>query len=80
MESRKASLREKRKMKNKTNKVPQRSRVPVPCSNEVSDSNDDPQPEYGQVAIVVKPQRKAQEACKPPNNERHVGWNDTPRP
>ena len=48
----------KAKMKNKTNKVPQRSRVPVPCSNEVSDSNDDPQPEYGQVAIVVKPQKK----------------------
>ena len=45
-------------MKNKANKVAQRSLAPVPNRNEVSDSDDEPQPEYGQVAIVLKPQKK----------------------
>ena len=45
-------------MKNKTNKVAQRSHVHVPHRNEASVSYDEPQPEYGNVAIVAKPQKK----------------------
>ena len=45
-------------MKNKTNKVAQRSHVHVPHGNEASGSDDEPQPEYGNVAIVAKPQKK----------------------
>ena len=46
------------KMKNKANKIAQRSLAPVPNRSEVSDSDDEPQPEYGYVAIVAKPKKK----------------------
>ena len=47
------------KMNNKANAIAQRLRVHVPNRNKVSDSNDDPQPEYdSNVAIVAKPQKK----------------------
>ena len=46
------------KTKNRAEKVAQRSLSPVPHTNEVSDSDDDHQPEYGNVAIVAKPQKK----------------------
>ena len=46
------------RMKNRTDKVAQRSLVRVHQRNEVSDSDDEPQPEYGNVAIVPKPQKK----------------------
>ena len=46
------------KMKNQANKIAQRSLVHVTNRNKVSDSNDEPQPEYGNVAIVAKPQKK----------------------
>ena len=46
------------KTKNRTDKVAQRSLAPAPHRNEVSKSDDEPQPEYGNIAIVVKPQKK----------------------
>ena len=46
------------KTKNKADKMLQRSFVPVQQRNEVSDSDDEHQPEYGNVAIVAKPQKK----------------------
>ena len=47
------------KTKNKANTIAQRSIVPFANRNEVSDSNDEPQPDYGvYVAIVAKPQKK----------------------
>ena len=44
--------------KNKANRVAQRSLVHVQKKNAVSDSDDEPQPEYGNVAIVAKPKKK----------------------
>ncbi len=44
--------------KNRTDKVAQRSFAPVLKRDEVSDANDEPQPESGQVSIVIKPQKK----------------------
>ena len=39
-------------------KVAQESMVPVLHRDEVTDSDDEPQPEYGNIAIVVKPKHK----------------------
>ena len=46
------------KMKNRTDKVAQRSLVPVQHRNKASDSDDEPQPEHGGVSVVVKLQKK----------------------
>ena len=46
------------KMKNRTDKVAQRSLQLVQHRSEVADPDDEPQPEYGGVAVVVKPQKK----------------------
>ena len=43
--------------KNKSN-IAQRSHIHVQHRNEVSDSYDEPQPEHGNIAIVVKPPKK----------------------
>ena len=43
--------------KNKANKVAERSLVSVQEKNEVSDSDDDNQPEYGGMAMAVKPKK-----------------------
>ena len=46
------------KTKNKANKIAQRSIVPFADRNEVSDSDDDNQPEYGGMATIVKKPKK----------------------
>ncbi len=43
--------------RNRKDKVPQRSLVALEEKESVSDSNEDPQPEFGGVAIVKKPQK-----------------------
>ena len=44
--------------KNKASKIAQRSLVPVHDRTELTDSDDDNQPEFGNIAIVVKPPKK----------------------
>ncbi len=45
------------KKRNRKDKVAQRSLVAVEEKDSVSDSNEEPQPEFGGVAIVKKPQK-----------------------
>ena len=54
-------------MKNKANKVAQRSLAHVQHRNKVSDSQDDLQPEFGNVAIVAKSRKKHISPQTPPN-------------
>ena len=42
--------------KNKSNRIAQRSLVPAD-KTVLSDSDDEPKPEYGQIAMVVKPKK-----------------------
>ncbi len=50
-----SSFTETANKKNRNNKVAQRTLVPVQEKEEVSDSDGGNQPEYGYVAIVIKP-------------------------
>ena len=43
--------------KNQASKIAQRSLVPVHDRTKLTDSNDDPQPDYGAMAIVAKPKK-----------------------
>ena len=61
--------------KSKANTIAQRSLVPAE-KTELSDSDDDNQPEYGAMMAVAV---KAQEACKPPIDQCYDGWNYTPK-
>ena len=44
--------------KNKSSEIDQRSLAPIKYRTEASDSDDDPQPEYGAMTIVVKPKKR----------------------
>ena len=46
------------KKNNTIDKIAQHSFALLPVREEVSDSYDEPQPEYGHVAINIKPQKK----------------------
>jgi hypothetical protein len=45
------------KKKNRNDKIAQRSLVQVQPKEEVTDSNDDNQPDFENIAIVIKPQK-----------------------
>ncbi len=56
-ENRRTSFGGTAKKKNRKDKVAQRSLVPAETKEEVSYSDDDSQPEFGDVATVIKPQK-----------------------